>query len=54
MLDRNIGLTRPDPEHAAGVPSAREARVERQRSVDQCYHCVDVLAEIGKGDGSIR
>jgi hypothetical protein len=54
VLDRDIGLARPDPEQAAGVPPAREARVVRQRLVDQCNHRVYVFAEIGKREGCIR
>ena len=49
-----IGLAGPQPEDAADVPAAREARVERQRAVDQRHHGADVLAEIGQREGGIR
>jgi len=45
MLDREIGLAGPEPEKAAYIPAAGEARVERQRSVDQPDHGADILAE---------
>jgi len=54
MLDRDVGLTRPVPEGAAHLPPAREARIERQRSVHQRHHGANVLAEIGKRSGGIR
>src|SRR5262249_18626588 len=46
MLDRNVGFARPLPEDAAEVPAAGVVRVERQGTVDQRHHSVDVLAEI--------
>src|SRR6516164_3530327 len=57
MLDREVGLTGPDPEHAAPIPAASEARVERQRTIDQPDHGADILAEIrqrlrGIGEGA--
>jgi hypothetical protein len=57
MLDREVGLTGPDPENAAPIPAASEARVERQRTVDQPDHGADILAEIrqrlrGIGEGA--
>ena len=53
MLDREIGLTGPDPENAAHKPAAGEARVERQRTVDQPDHGADVLAEISQHEGGV-
>jgi hypothetical protein len=53
MLDRVVRLPSPQHEDAADVPAAREARVERQRTADQRYHCADVLAEIGEREGGI-
>jgi hypothetical protein len=35
MLNRDVGLARPIPEHAADVPAAREIRVERQSTVSR-------------------
>src|SRR5262249_54236156 len=56
MRDREIGLAGPHPENAAAKPAAREARIERQCTVYQRDHGVDILAEsrlhlcgIGKG-----
>jgi hypothetical protein len=54
VLDRHIGLARPQPEDTADVPSTREARIERQRTVDQRYHGIDVLAEKRKRLSGIR
>ena len=45
MLNREIVLTGPNPEKAAQIPAAREARVERERAVDQPDHGADILAE---------
>ena len=45
MLDREIRLTGKGPENAADMPAAREARVERERTVDQPDHGADILAE---------
>src|SRR5437016_5008546 len=45
MLDRQIGLTRPQPDNAASKPTECEARVERERTVDQPDHGVDILSE---------
>jgi hypothetical protein len=54
MFDRDVGLTRPIPEGATEQPTAREIRVERQGTVDQCHHGVDVLAKIGQRNGGNR
>src|SRR5438105_1219027 len=53
MLDREIGLTGPEPENAAQIPAVGEARVERQRPVDQPDHRTDVLAEASQHPGGI-
>src|SRR6516165_11412290 len=53
LFDCGIGLAGPTSEGAANVPAASEARVERDRSISQPNHCVDVLAEIGESNGSI-
>ena len=53
MLDRDVGLARPVPENAADIPAAREARVERQRTINQRHHRTDVLAERGQREGGI-
>jgi len=36
------------------VPAAREVRVERQGTVNQRHHGVDIFAEIGQREGDIR
>src|SRR6516162_10208309 len=51
MLDREIGLTGPEPENAAQIPAAGVARVQRQRTVDQPDHSADILAEIRQHEG---
>src|SRR5277367_5826452 len=38
MLDRGVGLARPQPEEATDVPAARVVRVQRQGTVNQCRH----------------
>ena len=53
MLDREIGLTGPEPENAAQKPAAGVARVERQRTVDQPDHGADILAEISQHEGGV-
>jgi len=54
MLDRDVGLARPEPENAAHKPAASEAGVERQRAVDQPDHRADILAEIRQRGGGIN
>jgi hypothetical protein len=54
MLDRDVGLARPIPEHATDQPAPREVRVERQRTISQRRHGPDVLAEISQREGGIR
>jgi hypothetical protein len=46
MLDSDVGLARIIPEQSTNEPAAREARVERKRTIDQRHHGADVLAEI--------
>src|SRR6516164_5587484 len=53
MFEREIGLTGPDPEKAAQIPAAGEARVDHKRTVDQPDHGTDVLAEIGQHEGGV-
>src|SRR5271166_3846410 len=53
MLDREIGLTGPDPEKAADRPAAGEARVERQRTVDQPDHGADILSKYSQRVGGV-
>src|SRR5437660_4610152 len=45
MLDRQIRLTCKQPKPTAHVPAISEARVERERTVDQCDRRIDFLAE---------
>src|SRR5215831_3459822 len=52
-LDRKVGLTRPKPKDAADVPAACEIRVERQCTLYERHHGVDILAEPGESDGGI-
>ena len=53
VLDREIWLPGPQPEQAADVPTAREARVERQGTIDQRHRGTDVLAEIPEDERGI-
>src|SRR5216684_2099199 len=53
MLDREIGLAGKYPEKAACIPAASEARVERERTVDQPDHGTDVLAEKSQHEGGV-
>ncbi len=46
-------MARKKPENAADVPTACKIRVQRKGTIDQRNHCVDVLAEIGQGEGGI-
>ena len=45
MLYREIRISGPGSEKAAQIPAVGEARVKRQRTVDQPDHRADVLAE---------
>ena len=53
MLDREIGLAGPEPDNAAQKPAAGEARVERERTVDQPRHGTDILAKSRKHEGGV-
>src|SRR5690242_20387557 len=53
MLDREIGLAGPNSEEAADKPAAREARVEREGTVDQPDHGADILAELTQHMGGV-
>jgi len=54
MLDRDVGLARPNPEEAADMPAAGVVRIPRQGMLNQSYHRADVFAEIGQREGGIR
>src|SRR5262249_10415031 len=54
MLNCKVALTRQNPEIAADVPAAREARIEHQSTLDQRDHCADVLAEPSQCEGGIH
>ena len=54
MLDRNVGLTRPDPERATDAPSARKTRIQRECTIDERRHAPDVFAQIGRRRGNIH
>ena len=53
MLDREIGLARPNPQRAARKPAARKARVKRERTIRQRQHGTNVLAEQGQHEGGV-
>src|SRR5438132_8066194 len=53
MLDREVGLTGKGPDDAAQIPPAGEARVERQRTVDQPDHRTEILAQLSQYIGSV-
>ena len=53
MLDREIGLTGPEPEKAGQISAAGEARVERERPVDQPDHGADILAQSSQHEGGV-
>src|SRR4029453_7060675 len=48
LLNPAIGLSRPDTENAPQHPRPREARIERERALDQCDLGPDILAEKGE------
>src|SRR5690242_16407966 len=54
MLDRIVGLARPNPERSADRPATRKIRVEREGTVDQRHHRADVLAEISQRKSGIH
>ena len=53
MLDCEIVLASKCPEKTANKPAASEARVERERPVNQPNHCADVFAEIPQHVGRV-
>ena len=53
MTDREFRLPRPQPEPAAYHPTVGETRVERQRTVDQFYRGINLLAKISKRIGRV-
>ena len=50
MRDRKIGFTRPQPDDAAGIPTAGVAWVEREGTVDQRHWHTDILAKLRQND----
>jgi hypothetical protein len=54
LLDPPIGVSRPDTENAPQMPRPREARIERERAIDQCYLGSDILAEKGERKRGVR
>src|SRR4051812_6161575 len=54
MLDRDVGLARPIPQHTTDQPAPRVVRVEGQGTINQRRHGADVLAEISQRESSIR
>src|SRR5215471_2768962 len=46
MVDREVELACPQSAGTAKIPAAREARIKRERAVDQGYHGAEILAEI--------
>ena len=53
MFDRKIELPSVYPDKAAPIPAASEARVERQRSIDQPDHRANILAELSQYQGGV-
>src|SRR5215472_4922990 len=53
MLDREIMLPRPQPQHATQKPATRETRGKGEGAVDQRHHRIDPLAEIGEYEGGV-
>src|SRR5438105_2595464 len=51
MLEREIGLTGKEPEHAAPIPPSSEARVEGERTIHQSNGNIDVLANVAEHEG---
>src|SRR5215475_339273 len=54
MRDREVGLTGMCPEKTADIPAAGEARVQRERSVDQPDRGTDVLPELTQHKSGVR
>src|SRR5215472_11066624 len=53
MVDRKVELACPQSAGTAKIPAAREARIKRERAVDQGYHGAEILAEIRENAGGI-
>jgi hypothetical protein len=51
MFDSKIGLSGPQPEPSATDPTARVARIDLQRTLNQRDSSLDVLAKITKHEG---
>src|SRR5262249_33522041 len=54
LLDREIGLARPDTEAAPQHPRPREARIERERAIDQRDLSPHILAQPGECKRGVR
>ena len=54
MVNCDLGQACPHPEDATDVPSARKARVECQRTIDQGHHRPNVLAEPSERESRVR
>src|SRR5262249_55245125 len=52
-LDRRIVIARPRFHISAEIPAAGEARVERQRAIDNSDHCVEILTKSRQHIGGI-
>jgi|HubBroStandDraft_2_1064218.scaffolds.fasta_scaffold20733_3 hypothetical protein len=48
VLDREVRLTGKYPDDTAQIPAAGEARVERERAVDQADNRTDILPELSQ------
>src|SRR5215469_5714036 len=53
MLNCGVVPASPNPNIGAEGPPACEARVEKQRAVNQCHHRADVLAEVRQSKRSV-
>ena len=53
MCDREVELSRPDPDLSAQSPTERKARIECKGAVNERYGRIDVLAEICECMGGI-
>ena len=52
MLEREIRLTRSQPETGANVPAVGKTRIERERTIDQSDHGINVFAQHGQHESS--
>src|SRR5262245_11902162 len=53
MLDCEVVLAGPGSEGAAKKPAAREARIERERTIDQPDCGIDILIEASQHQGRV-